>query len=521
MTPAELEALETDLRERAKPHTPKGHLPRVDGTQRLAGDLANIVAHLRATEEDAELDAATLAIIYDREPSPTAVRHAAVSMIERPDGKLLCVWNRRYNGWSLPGGMVEEGETVLAAQSRELAEETGLTTLNAVPVFEGEHGLKAETAARAGRASVVHVFRVEAKGLAREMEDGCPITWLSREEFVTQSPFGVFYVKVFAAIVEIGDPAGWWRGVYALQDAAERIRGDNLSGAGAACTCIEGNDMTLTTTAVVNCAVHGTGRATNGCQGCDGACGWGAPHASTQADDAGVVEEYDPALTNLVSVREDPIGWWRVDVGELKLNSFADPSMAVDYADKIREPIAKLLTDAVAEEREACAMICGTLADFAANLVVTNEVTHAKRTGGVHALQDAVERIRARSTQKSDAVDARSTSSAYKRLTGLVLTTHDVGTDDERFDVHADGVLFLTTRSRAAAYEMRDRLSKLLTAARTEAYAKAAEECRAYAAEQRELANARQATNYTTEDRNAWSAEDCALRIEALAAGKR
>lgn len=189
------------------------------------------------------------------------VRHAAVSMVERPDGKLLCVWNRRYNGWSLPGGMVEKGETVLAAQSRELAEETGLTTLKAVSIFEGEHGLKAETAARTGRASIVHVFRVEAEGLAREMEDGCPVTWLSREEFVTQSPFGTFYVKVFAAIAEVG-----------------------------------------------------------------------------------VIEEYDLALTKLVSVREDPVGWWRVDIGELKLSSFADPSMAVEYADKLREPIAKLLS---------------------------------------------------------------------------------------------------------------------------------------------------------------------------------
>ena len=183
MTPTELEALETDLRERAKSYG-----EYLGDIQRLKKDLANVVAHLRA--------------VTHGDLNPTKVRHAAVSMIERSDGKLLCVWNRRYNGWSLPGGMVEEGETVFAAQSRELAEETGLTTLKAALVFQGEHGIKTD----ASRASVVHVFRVEADGLAREMEDGCPVTWLSRQEFVMQSPFGTFYAKVFvidAAIAHV------------------------------------------------------------------------------------------------------------------------------------------------------------------------------------------------------------------------------------------------------------------------------------------------------------------------------
>ena len=51
MTPAQLEALESDLRERAKP---LGDRHWIDGTQRLASDLADVVAHLRAMEQDAE-----------------------------------------------------------------------------------------------------------------------------------------------------------------------------------------------------------------------------------------------------------------------------------------------------------------------------------------------------------------------------------------------------------------------------------------------------------------------------------
>lgn len=128
------------------------------------------------------------------------VRRAAVSLVEREDGRILCVWNRRYEGWSLPGGMVEEGETIEEGQRRELAEECGLETLESEEVFSGEHGLTAGAAPRPGRASIVHVFRVRAAGRPRAVEEGCPIDWLSREEFVQRSPFGTFYAKVFAVL---------------------------------------------------------------------------------------------------------------------------------------------------------------------------------------------------------------------------------------------------------------------------------------------------------------------------------
>ena len=45
------------------------------------------------------------------------------------DRGLLLVANRRRNGsidWSTPGGVVDEGETVLGALTREVEEETGL-----------------------------------------------------------------------------------------------------------------------------------------------------------------------------------------------------------------------------------------------------------------------------------------------------------------------------------------------------------------------------------------------------------
>ncbi len=125
------------------------------------------------------------------------MRTAAVSYIEREDGKLLCVWNQRYGGWTLPGGLAEEDELVEIALGRELREETGLELVTAQLLYEGPHGIAHVDPTR---ASVVGIYRVMAYGVPREMEEGCPITWLTREQFLKWSPFAPLYREVFATV---------------------------------------------------------------------------------------------------------------------------------------------------------------------------------------------------------------------------------------------------------------------------------------------------------------------------------
>lgn len=126
-------------------------------------------------------------------------KRAAVSFVEE-NGRLLCVWNKRYGGWALPGGMVEDGETPEQAQARELYEETGMTCVEDYRrlIYRGEHGIKVD----ATRGSEVFIYKVDLiYGNGKqpmEMEAGCPVTWLTREEFLKWSPFASFYQKVFA-----------------------------------------------------------------------------------------------------------------------------------------------------------------------------------------------------------------------------------------------------------------------------------------------------------------------------------
>jgi len=164
-------------------------------------------------------------------PSPAAektIRYAAVSLIEDARGRILCVWNKRYDGWSLPGGMVEEGETPEQGQARELREETGLETVRAVRVFEGEHGI--ESASKRGRASRVVLFSVVASGEPRQIEEGCPIRWMTRSEFLAESPFAPFYARAFAEMAPESSSPGATRSEGTADRKAAGAAIENRSG---------------------------------------------------------------------------------------------------------------------------------------------------------------------------------------------------------------------------------------------------------------------------------------------------
>jgi ADP-ribose pyrophosphatase YjhB (NUDIX family) len=121
-------------------------------------------------------------------------RCSAVSYVVRSDDRILCVWNKKYNGWSMPGGKVEYGEHPGDAQHRELKEETGIRTQAAHLRF------KASCAFRGPGTEATEVWMYEVTsyiGAEHEAEPGCPVTWLTRDELLKATPFAEFYAKNF------------------------------------------------------------------------------------------------------------------------------------------------------------------------------------------------------------------------------------------------------------------------------------------------------------------------------------
>lgn len=120
---------------------------------------------------------------------------AAVALVEREDGKVLVVWNKRYGRWSMPGGKVEDGESPADAVRREIKEEVGAVAVSVDALYDGSPGARVD----AGRGQYVYVFACAIAGPPREREPGCPVTWFTREEFLLSGVIPDFYAKVFAA----------------------------------------------------------------------------------------------------------------------------------------------------------------------------------------------------------------------------------------------------------------------------------------------------------------------------------
>ena len=60
--------------------------------------------------------------------------YTRVVCVSKYKGKYVFCYNKKRNGWEIPGGHIEEGETWEEAAKREMYEETGATEIKLTPI---------------------------------------------------------------------------------------------------------------------------------------------------------------------------------------------------------------------------------------------------------------------------------------------------------------------------------------------------------------------------------------------------
>lgn len=97
-----------------------------------------------------------------------------------PDGRIVLVQRRDTGQWSLPGGLIDWGETITETASRELAEETGLQLL-AIERLLGVYS-SPERDPRLHSVTVSLAIRVEGKFLVGDYQEILAVQAFKRSE---------------------------------------------------------------------------------------------------------------------------------------------------------------------------------------------------------------------------------------------------------------------------------------------------------------------------------------------------
>lgn len=112
------------------------------------------------------------------------IRYGARGIVKKQDGTIAVFFKKAKNEYKLPGGGVEQGETLEKAFEREVLEEVGCEVNNILLL-----GITRELKSQENFQQISYVFRCDVKNDTRntkmtqkEIDEGGLVIWLTPEE---------------------------------------------------------------------------------------------------------------------------------------------------------------------------------------------------------------------------------------------------------------------------------------------------------------------------------------------------
>lgn len=122
----------------------------------------------------------------------------SVEAVVRRDGKFLVVTNRKWGGFSMPGGKLHKGETIEEGLKRELLEETGLVAASLRQIGGMIHKSQPKDG---GPDWFCLAYEVDiGDQQPREVEAGTRPFWATADEIVKGGLYPDYYEWLFGVL---------------------------------------------------------------------------------------------------------------------------------------------------------------------------------------------------------------------------------------------------------------------------------------------------------------------------------